>query len=126
MATTEAKEKVLKGKDVLMIKATRVVKKYNSETEGFKGKKYRVFASGSNAFVVHEDEEAEFSAGLKASGDAQIAEVMFALNDEAQYSLVNWLTWGQLNSLKENEVRNEAITVEAFRPQSVRAYEELA
>jgi len=109
-------EKILTGKDVLMIKATRVVRDYQSETEGFKGKKYRVFASGTNAFAVHEDEESEFTTGLKASGDSQIAEVQFALNDEGQYSLVNWLTWGQLNSLKENEVKNESITIENFKP----------
>lgn len=109
-------EKILTGKEVLMIKATRVVRDYQSETEGFKGKKYRVFASGTNAFAVHEDEESEFTTGLKASGDSQIAEVQFALNDEGQYSLVNWLTWGQLNSLKENEVKNESITVENFKP----------
>lgn len=118
--------KTLKGRDVLMIKATRIIKDYNSETEGFKGKKYRIFASGENAFAVHEDEEPAFLAGLRASGEGQIAEVEFSLNEEGQYSLNNWLTWGQLNSLKTNESKNQAITVEAFKPQSVSAYEELA
>ena len=118
--------KTLTGKEVLMIKSTRVVREYNSETEGYKGKKYRIFASGDNAFAVHEEDESSFLAGLRASGEDQIAEVEFYLNEEGQYSLVNWLTWGQLNSLKTNEAKNQAITVEAFRPQSVRAYEELA
>lgn len=118
--------KTLTGKEVLMIKATRVVREYSSETEGFKGKKYRIFASGDNAFAAHEEDEPAFFEGLRASGEGQIAEVEFSLNAEGQYSLNNWLTWGQLNSLKANEAKNQAITVEAFKPQSVKDYEQLA
>jgi len=125
MSTEKENTKTLTGKDVLLIKKTRIVKLYKTETEGYKGKKFRIFASGANAFVVHEDDEQSFEEGLKASGDNQIAEVQFTVTDDG-WSLVNWLTWGQLNSLKSNQVKNEAITVEAFMPQSVRAYEELA
>lgn len=116
MATEKLTPKVLSGKNVLLIKATRITKPYVSETEGFKGKKYTVFSSTEGAFVVHEDDVVAFNEGLKARGEDQIAEVHFGVNSDAQLSLVNWLTWGQINSMKLNEVKNESITVENFRP----------
>lgn len=118
--------KVLTGKDVLLIKATRTEREYSSEKEGYKGKKYTVFASTQGAFAVHEDEVVEFNEGLKASNEDQIAEVHFNANDEGQLSLVSWLTWGQINSLKSNEVFNESITVESAKIKSVKELAELA
>jgi hypothetical protein len=114
--------KILTGKEVLMIKSTRVVREYNSETEGYKGKKYRVYAYADKGFAVHEDDETKFATALE---EGEIAEVQFVVTDDG-WSLSNWLTWKQINNLKRRQVENEAITVEAFRPQSVRAYEELA
>ena len=118
MATTE----ILEGKNVLLIKGTRIVREYKSETEGFKGKKYRVYAFGEKAFTVHEDEEQDFLKGLKASGEDQIAEVQFVVTNEG-WSMSNYLTWAQVNALKANQKKNESITVEMFKPESVKAYE---
>jgi hypothetical protein len=115
--------KILTGKDVLLIKATKTVRNYKeTASEGYRGKKYRVYAYADKGFAVHEDDETKFATALE---EGEIAEVQFVVTDDG-WSLSNWLTWKQINNLKRRQVENEAITVEAFRPQSVRAYEELA
>ena len=43
--------------DVLKIKKTAIVREYNSETPGFKGKSYNIYAFRDKAFAVHQDDQ---------------------------------------------------------------------
>ena len=45
------------GQDILLIKKTNTVRTYKSETEGYAGKNYRLYAYNSKAFAVHEDDD---------------------------------------------------------------------
>lgn len=99
-------EKILTGEDVLLIKKTNLVREYKSETEGFKGKKYRVFAYGDHAFAVHVDDD--FNEDFK-NGDIQ--KVMLTVSDEG-WSLANHVTWKRANAQKRNQTVYDAITVE--------------
>lgn len=94
--------------DVLLVKRTNLVRPYQSQTEGFKGKNYRLYALGDKAFAVHEDDN--FHDAL-ASGDIQKIEVL--VSDEG-WSMSNFVTWTQANNFKTAKVRNEAITVQNF------------
>ena len=44
------------GQDILLIKKTNTVRPYNSQSEGYKGKNYRLYAYDNKVFVVHEDD----------------------------------------------------------------------
>jgi len=105
---------VLKGEDVLFIKRTNLIRDYQSETAGFKGKKYRVFAFGDKAFAVHEDDGFE-----KDLADGNVAEVMITINEEGQWSLANYVTWSKKINQKKHAMEFESITVENFKPSSV-------
>lgn len=99
------------GQDILLIKKTNTVRTYNSETEGYKGKNYRVYAFNGKGFSVHEDDD--FIADLD-KGD--VSKVMLTVTDEG-YSLDNYISWTKANAFKEKEMINAAITVENFKPQ---------
>lgn len=103
-------ERVIIGEDVLLIKKTNLVRAYNSEKEGFKGKNYRIYAFGKDAFAVHEDDD--FNEDLK-SGNVQ--KVVLQVNDEGQLSLSNHVSWTKANAQKKNQVIHDSITVENFR-----------
>ena len=102
--------KTITGEDVLLIKRTNLVRQYNSETEGFKGKSYRIYAYGDKAFAVHEDDafHADFN-----SGDIQ--KILVTESNEG-WSLANHVTWTRANAQKRNQVYNDSITVENFKP----------
>jgi hypothetical protein len=106
-------EKILTGEDVLLIKKTARVKKYNSETEGFKGKSYRIYAYGDKAFIVHEDDD--FHQDF-ANGDIQ--KVMLTVSDEG-LSLANHVTWKRANAQKMNQTKYDSISVDLFKPVAV-------
>jgi hypothetical protein len=108
------------GQDILLIKKTNTVRTYNSETEGYKGKKYRVYAYNGKAFSVHEDDD--FNTDLD-KGD--VSKVMLTVTDEG-YSLDNYITWTKANAFKEKEMYNASITVENFKPQRMVNAEEYA
>lgn len=98
------------GQNILLVKKTNLVRAYKSETEGFKGKNYRVFAYGDKAFAVHEDDS--FITDLD-KGD--VSKIMITVTDDG-YSLDNYISWTKANAFKMKEMENEAITVENFRP----------
>ncbi len=99
-------EKILSGEVVLLIKKTTLVREYKSETEGFKGKTYRVYAFGDKAFAVHEDDD--FNKDFK-NGDVQ--KVMITVTEEG-WSLANHVTWKRANAQKMNQTLYDAITVD--------------
>lgn len=90
--------------EVLFIKKTNLVREYQSETEGFKGKKYRLYAFGEDAFAVHEDDDFH-----KDYAEGNIKEVMLNVNAEAQLSLANYVTWTRAKAQKRHEAEFEAI-----------------
>ena len=111
-------EKIITGEDVLLIKKTNLLRAYKSETEGFKGKSYRIYAFGDNAFAVHEDDDFhnEFTnGGLKT--------IMLTVTDEG-WSLANCVTWKQANAQRKNQVVFDSITVENFVRSTVASLEE--
>lgn len=102
-------EKVLTGEDVLMIKRTNLTREYKSETEGFKGKKYRIYAFGDEAFAVHEDDafHKDFEAG-------NIKSVMITVTEDG-WSLANHLTWNRAIAQKKHQLVFDNITVENIK-----------
>ena len=106
-------EKILTDDEVLMVKKTNLVRPYKSETEGFKGKNYRIYAFGKDAFSVHEDDD--FHTDL-ANGN--VAKIMLDITDEGA-SLLNHITWTKANAQKRNKVINDSITVENYKPTGV-------
>lgn len=107
------------GEDVLMVKKTNTVREYKSETEGYKGFKYRVYALGDKAFAVHENDD--FHKAFEA-GNIQKIEVV--VTDEG-WSLSNFVTWTQANNFKLNQMRNEAITVDYIKKASAVSVDQL-
>ena len=98
-------------KNITLIKKTNIVRAYKSESEGFKGKNYRIYASGENAFAVHEEDD--FHEDLK-SGDVKLIDIN--VTDDG-WSLNNYVTWTKANAFKAKEMEYDSITVENFRPQ---------
>jgi hypothetical protein len=103
-------ERKLEGEDVLMIKKTNLVRDYKSETEGFAGKKYRIYAFGDEAFAVHEDDDFH-----KAFDEGNIKSVQILVSEEG-WSLANFLTWDKAIAHKKRQVAFDAITVESVKP----------
>jgi hypothetical protein len=99
------------GQDVLKVKKTNLLRPYNSETEGFAGKNYRIYAFGDKAFAVHEDDD--FHQDLK-DGDIKLLDI--EVTDKG-WSLSNYVTWTKANAFKEKEAKFESITAENFKPQ---------
>jgi hypothetical protein len=99
------------GQDVLKIKKTNLVRAYNSETEGFKGMNYRIYALGDQAFSVHEEDD--FHQDLK-NGDVKLIDINVTDNG---WSLNNYVTWTKANAFKEKEMIFESIVAENFKPQ---------
>lgn len=110
------------GQDVLKVKKTNLVRAYKSETEGFAGKNYRIYASGDNAFAVHEDDD--FHQDLK-DGDIKLIDIK--VTDDG-WSLSNYVTWTKANAFKAKEMQFESITVDNFKPSAkatIAEYEDL-
>jgi hypothetical protein len=108
------KQKIMEiqGQDVLKIKKTNIVRNYKEgAAEGFAGKQYRIYASGENAFAVHEDDD--FHQDLK-DGDVKLIDI--TVTDDG-WSLNNYVTWTKANAFKEKEAKFESITAENFKPQ---------
>jgi hypothetical protein len=102
--------KIIAGEDVNLIRKTIIVRKYNSEKEGFKDKTYRLYSFMDKAFAVHEEDE--FHEDLK-KGDVQ--KVVLSVNDEGQLSLTNHVTWTRANAQRTAQVKFDSITVENFK-----------
>ena len=102
-------ERILTGEEILMIVRTIITRAYKSETEGFKGKSYQIYAFGANAFAVHEDSlfHSDFAAG-------NIKSVMLTVSDEG-WSLANHVTWQQAIAQKKHQLVFDNITVETVK-----------
>lgn len=98
------------GQDILLVKKTNTVRAYKSETEGFKGKNYRLYAFNGKAFAVHEDD-----AFITDLDRGDVSKIMITVTDEG-YSLENYISWTKANAFKMKEMENESITVENFKP----------
>ena len=111
----------IQGLDVLLVKKTNTVRDYKSEKEGYKGKKYRVYAYNGKGFAVHEDDS--FIADLD-KGD--VSRIVLTVTDEG-YQLENYISWTRANAHKLNQVKFDAITVENYviKQDNVEAYEDL-
>lgn len=111
----------IQGLDVLLVKKTNTVRDYKSEKEGYKGKKYRVYAYNGKGFAVHEDDS--FIADLD-KGD--VSRIVLTVTDEG-YQLENYISWTRANAHKLNQVKFDAITVEnyAIKQDNIAAYEDL-
>ena len=120
-ATTAAAAttRTLVGEDVLKIKRTNLVRSYQSESEGFKGKSYRIYAFGDKAFAVHEDDD--FHEDYK-NGD--VKSIDLTVSDEG-WSLSSYITWKRANAMKLNQAKHDSITPEMFKLSGVSKYEEL-
>ena len=112
-------ERTLTGEEVLMVKRTNLLRPYKSETEGFKGKNYRIYAFGDEAFAVHEDDEFH-----KDFADGNIKSVLITVTDEG-WSLANHLTWNRAIAQKKHQVVFDSITVESVKP-TVGAFETIS
>lgn len=102
-------ERKLEGEDVLMIKKTNLVRDYKSETEGFKGKQYRIYAFGDDAFAVHTDDE--FNQDF---ADGNVKSVLINVTDDG-WSLANHLTWNRALAQKKHQIVFDAISVENIK-----------
>ena len=79
--------KILTASDCRFIKKTPISREYKSDAkEGFKGKKYHIYAFGDKGFAVHEDDtfNADFAKG-------NIYECMITVSDEG-WSLANYVS----------------------------------
>ena len=112
-------ERKLEGEDVLMIKRTNLVRDYKSETKGFAGKKYHIYAFGDEAFAVHEDDEFN-----KDFADGNIKKVMITVTEDG-WSLANHLTWNRAIAQKKHQIVFDSITVESVKP-TVGAFEAIS
>jgi hypothetical protein len=97
--------------EVLDIVKTNVVRTYNSETEGYKGKNYRLYAVNDKAFAVHED--SDFHKDFE-KGDIHTVNIDVTDNG---WSLINHVTFTRVKAHKQHTTEIEAITVENFKPQ---------
>lgn len=105
--------KKIENLEVLDIVKTNIVRQYNSETEGFKGKSYRLYALGDKAFAVHEDSDFH-----KDFADGNIGYVNIDVTDDG-WSMVNHVTLSRLRTHKLLTTEIESITVENFKPQKM-------
>lgn len=97
-------EKILEGDQIDLIKKTVIVRKYRDDAaEGFKGKSYRIYAYGEQAFAVHEDDD--FHQDLK---NGNVFKVMMSVSDEG-WSLSNYITWDKAEARKSRQVRYDSI-----------------
>lgn len=107
-------EKILNAEEILMIKKTPIVRAYNSDKEGYKGKNYRIYAFGEKAFAVHEDEDFH-----KEFANGNLAKVMIVLNDEGQWSYANHNTFDQLIRVASKSAELEAVKLGAVKVKPV-------
>ena len=103
--------KKIEKDEVLDIINTGLSRKYNSETDGYKGKSYKLYAVGEKAFAVHED-----STFHKDWTDGNIAYVNIDVTDNG-WSLMNHVTLTKLRNHRQLITEIESITVENFKPQ---------
>lgn len=97
-------EKILEGDQIDLIKKTVIVRNYRDDSaEGFKGKSYRIYAYGDQAFAVHEDDD--FHQDLKSGN---VFKVMMSVSDEG-WSLSNYITWDKAEARKARQVRYDNI-----------------
>lgn len=100
----------IEGEDIDFIKRTNLVRDYDENAkEGFKGKKYRIYAFGNEAFAVHEDDtfHADFLKG-------DIKSVMLTKEEEG-LSFEKHITWQQANQRKYRQAQHDSISVENFK-----------
>lgn len=107
-------EKILNSEEILMIKKTPIVRPYNSDKEGYKGKNYRIYAYGEKAFAVHEDDSfhTDFAEG-------NVGKLMIVLNDEGQWSYANHNTFNQLIRVASKSAELEAVKLGAVKVRPV-------
>jgi hypothetical protein len=103
--------KKITGLEVLDITDTFLTRPYGTETEGFKGKNYKLYALGEKAFAVHEDSSFH-NDYLK--GD--IHSVNIDVTDKG-WSLMNHVTFTRVKAFTQHTVEIESITIENFKPQ---------
>lgn len=111
---------ILQNEEIDLVKKTTLVRAYKSETEGFKGKSYRIYGYGKEAFAVHEDDA--FHADLE-KGNVQ--KMMISVTDEG-WSLSNYVTWTRANATKRNMAINQSITPEMFKVEAIANPEDAA
>jgi hypothetical protein len=96
------------GQDILLIKKTPLVKDYKSETVGFKGKQYRIYAYGDKAFAVHTENDF-----IKDIDAGNVQRVMITVTDDG-YSLDNYVTWAKATAHRLHEAKFDAISEKNF------------
>ena len=99
---------LIEGQDVDFIKRTNIVLPYESEHESFKGKNYRIYAFGKDAFAVHEDD------GFHQDYlDGEIKTVMLTKTNDG-LSFEKHINWKQANNRKMRQAQHDSISVENF------------
>jgi len=111
---------ILQNEEIDLVKKTTLVRAYKSETEGFKGKNYRIYAYGKEAFAVHEDDS--FHTDLE---NGNVQKMMVSVTADG-WSLANYVTWTRANATKTNMAINAAITPERFKVAALANPEEAA
>lgn len=104
----------LKGQEITKIRKTPLVRKYNSDTEGFKGKSYTIFSFRDQAFTVHQDDAflADFAAGKVWSVElGQSEEGLSLLNHSTISTAINLAkVEGAMKYYGSDNFKPEAIT----------------
>lgn len=109
----------LKGLEISKIRKTPLTRKYNSETEGFKGKSYSIFSFKDQAFIVHEDDAflTDFAAGKVYS--VELGTTADGL------SLLSYATIAQARNLAMAEGEIKYYSSANFKPVAVSANPEM-
>jgi hypothetical protein len=112
---------ILQNEEIDLVKKTQIVRAYkDTAKEGFKGKNYRIYAYGKDAFAVHEDD-----AFHKDLENGNVQRMMISVTEDG-WSLDNYVTWTRANATKKNIAYNQSITPAMFKIAPVNNPEELA
>ena len=115
-----SEKRILTGAEIDLIKKTNIVRDYKADAkDSFKGKKYRIYAFGEDAFSVHEDDD--FNQDFK---DGNVKDVLITMSSEG-WSFSTHVTWTRANATKRNQAIYDSITVENFKPTTASVTTEL-
>ena len=108
--------RILTGAEIDLIKKTNLVRDYKADAkDSFKGKKYRIYAFGDDAFAVHEDDD--FHQDFK-NGD--VKDVLITMSSEG-WSFSTHVTWTRAMATKKNQVIYDALSIDNLKPLPVTA-----
>ena len=109
-----SENRILTGAEIDLIKKTNIVRDYKADAkDSFKGKKYRIYAFGEDAFSVHEDDD--FHEDFR-NGD--VKDVLITMSSEG-WSFGTHVTWTRAMATKKNQVIYDALSIDNLKPTPV-------